>query len=134
MSTTTETTTQETRTVRKPSGLLEKRALAACQEIEREGTGSFAVVWKKSRDYGQCPSISNWHGEKVAHASGCGYDKQSAVLVDLLCWLAPRRVLKSHGAGLRSLQAELRELGWELACDYDGKTEEGYTISRIVES
>lgn len=36
--------------------------------------------WKKSRTWGNCPTVEVWMGGEYAkgHASGCGYDKESA--------------------------------------------------------
>ena len=36
--------------------------------------------WKKSRTWGPCPTVEVWMGGEYAkgHASGCGYDKESA--------------------------------------------------------
>lgn len=117
-------------TRRKPSGKMEQRAAAECARIERNGEGAFCVVWKKSRTWGNCPSISDLNGEKAAHASGCGYDKLSAVVCEFLAWLSPSGYLKTGGAGIRATIQELAGLGWELEHTYDGNSEDGFTIRR----
>lgn len=113
----------------KPKTTLEKRAAAACASIQEAGSGAIEVYWNKSRTWGNCPVIY-WCGEKAAYASGCGYDKLSSVLADFLRWLAPDTVLRSGGAGVRSVIEELAALGWELVQTYDGRDEDGFEIKR----
>lgn len=116
---------------RKPQGKMEKRAAEACEDYTRNGGGSFTVDWKKSATWGNCPRI-DYRGEKAAYASGCGYDKLSAVLVEYLGWLAPEgQRLSGSGAGVRTVQDNLRVFGWELVHDYDGNREDGFTLKKI---
>ena len=111
-------------------GKLDRVAFAACETIAAraaEGeTVHFSVRWNKSRPWGNCPAVY-WHGERAAYASGCGYEKRSAVLAEFLRFLAPNG-LAGGGAGFGSLQEELRGLGYALECSFEGQTEEGYTI------
>ena len=109
--------------------VMEKRAANACEKIKEYGSYDFQVIWKKSRTWGNCPSIY-YHGEKAAYASGCGYDKLSAVLSDFLAPLVAPERLYCHGAGLSSVQQRLDELGWTLENTYDGKSEDGFRVTR----
>ena len=114
--------------------VMEKRATAACGKIKDYGSYDFQVIWKKSCTWGWCPSIY-YRGKKAAYASGCGYDKLSAVLCDFLAPLIPEdsdfRGLGS-GAGLSTVQSRLDELGWTLEHVYDGRNEDGFRITRKV--
>lgn len=108
----------------------ERRAAEACRYFERFGGGEFAVVWKKSALYGRCPSIA-WRGEKAAYASGCGYDKLSAVLCEFLRTLVAEGALRGcSGAGLQTVQDRLAGAGWELTRTYDGTAEDGFQLRK----
>ena len=109
---------------------MEKRAFKACREIKQFGEVSFSVIWGKSNTWGLCPRIE-WQGKKAAYASGCGYDKLSAVLVDFLHHLVPE-LSGCSGAGVSSVANRLAEHGWILIHEYDGKTEDGFRIRRAV--
>jgi hypothetical protein len=113
---------------------LEKRALAFCNEIRSSG-GPYPinVEWKKSPTWGLCPSIRSG-GEKIAHASGCGYCKLSTVLAAALCFITgdpenPARL--SGGAGVPVVTQRLKELGWDLRCVASSGTFDGFTITKI---
>jgi hypothetical protein len=113
---------------------IEKRALAFCNEIRSSG-GPYPinVEWKKSSTWGLCPSIRS-RGEKIAHASGCGYCKLSAVLAEALCFITgdpenPARL--SGGAGVSVVTQRLKELGWDLQRVANGDTFDGFTITKI---
>jgi len=71
---------------------LERRAHAACDEIRRYAANGdafhFVAYWKRSAMWGLSPSIA-FYGDKAAHASGCGYDKLSAVVAEFLSPLVP---------------------------------------------
>ena len=45
---------------------------------------SVSVNWMKSRTWGYCPRVETWsnYGRFYGHASGCGYDKESAAVAD----------------------------------------------------
>lgn len=105
---------------------------------------SFGIEFRPSRTWGTVPTIE-WGGEKVASASGCGYDKESACLVDFLRFLpglnrVPYQgsttgetyveLCKASGAGVRSVIQLLAESGWTLTQVYTGKREDGFTIRR----
>jgi hypothetical protein len=115
---------------RKPAGVMEKRAAAACAEIAADGSGFIRVEWTKSRTWGRCSKI-DWRGHKAAHAGGCGYDKLSAVLADFLCWLPGVELRGYAGAGWQTIAERLKVAGWELRHDYDAKAEAGFTLRRI---
>lgn len=110
-------------------GKMEARARAACANYAQNDGGSFAVIWSRSNTWGFCPRI-DYHGEKAAHASGCGYDKLSAVVSEFLHHLAPS-VRGTGGAGIQTVQSRARVDGWELSHDYNGKQEDGFTLRRV---
>ena len=107
---------------------MERRAQEACQRIEANGSMDFAVYWARSSTWGLCPRIE-WHGKKAAHASGCGYDKLSAVLADFLHPLVPE-VGGLGGAGVGSVIRRMAAHGWKLEHVYEGSTEDGFTITK----
>lgn len=113
--------------------VMQKRAKDACGEIVRYGSMNFSVEWCKSSTWGRCPRIMH-QGEKAAHASGCGYDKLSAVLAEFLTWLVPDGLPGCSGAGVRTVQDKLKAAGWMLEHLYDGKWEDGFRISKITEA
>ena len=98
---------------------LKDRAVAFCEDVKREGCGSFYVVWRRSRDYGLCPSTIHDRYDKMAYAGGCGYCKESTVLAETLQYLGAtpeqqRAISLKAGAGVRPVQAALEEQGWLL--------------------
>lgn len=101
------------------------------------GDGPLLVVtWKKSRTWGMCPSIRNEQGGIMARASGCGYDKGSTVLANVLSHLAETpegefAIACTYGAGERSVQRELLKHGWDLRKGYDGRHEKAYSVIRV---
>lgn len=116
---------------------LESRASAMCQAIQTNGGKFyFSVIWKRSATWGSIPSI-HFRGEKVATASGCGYDKLSAVLADALRFLFDpgsedhKSVWRMSGVGESSLRDALAKRGWILTRTYNGKTEDGFTIEKV---
>lgn len=66
----------------------------------------------------------------MANASGCGYCKQSAVLDSVMRFIVPG-IRHTGGAGERATIEAAREHGWTLSCDYNGKTEEGWSVKKL---
>lgn len=110
-------------------GKLEQRAVNFCRAIERTGKGAFTVEEKPSRTWGYIPSISTHEGT-AARASGCGYDKRSAVLAQFLGSLGGR-IASTDAAGEAAVIAACREQGWELAQVGGSKRSTTYTITRL---
>ena len=122
----------------KRMGEMESRAYQACKEIKERladgGSFNFTMVWKKSRTWGHCPSIILFGG-KVAHASGCGYCKESACLADALRFMAdtPEQyndIDKTRGRGESAVIKAMKGAGYILEKTYYGDNEDGYTISK----
>ena len=109
----------------------EKRAQAFCAAAVKNGETTLNVEWRKSRDWGHCPAVINGRGEKIGYASGCGYDKLSAALVDALFFLLPDNGLRGlSGAGLSSVQRRLKEHGWTLEQTANGDTYDAFWLTR----
>jgi hypothetical protein len=134
------TTTTKTPKLTTLESRAQEYAQALVNQINSEyGTGraGFTISYKKSKTWGYCPSILNWRGEKVAYASGCGYCKTSAVMADFLRWLYPHgsdehsKIARTSAAGEPSVINALKELGWTLEQTFNGKTEDGWTLSKI---
>ena len=107
---------------------IERRAKQACAEIARDKSGDLQVLWARSRDWGFCPRIE-YRGRKVAHTSGCGYDKLSQVLADFLRFLVPE-VWACGGAGVSRVIAVMRQHGWDLTYVYNGNREDFFTLKQ----
>jgi len=112
--------------------VLESRASRFCDTLKENGGGTLNISWGKSRDYGHCPAAFDYRGEKMAYASGCGYDKLSVVMSDALAFLAPEgETLHCHGAGESAVRAKLLEWGWKLERTVNGPTFDAFTLSRV---
>lgn len=115
----------------------EKRALAYCQQLEQYDGGNVSVDWKRSACYGMNPVIE-YHGGKCCNISGCGYDKLSAALASVLCYLFPigsdafNAVASLGGSGESSVQATLLKHGWKLDKQASGKTYDCYNLTRMI--
>lgn len=109
---------------------MERRAKAACEAIAAAGHGVLEIEWRKSRDYGLCPAVI-WQGQKAAHASGCGYDKLSAVLASFLRFLDPE-AWRASGAGVRSVQDRMAAAGWTLEHTANGRAYDVFTLTRTT--
>jgi hypothetical protein len=108
----------------------ERNAIDICEAIKANGSGRFRIVWVKSKTWGHNPNVQ-YLGITVGRASGCGYDKESAALVEFLRFLAPdSNVYDASGAGFRAVVRVLDEAGWTLEKTYSGKSEDGYSITR----
>ena len=95
------------------------------------------LVWRKSRTWGLCPSLETLGGTRLAYASGCGYDKESAALAEGLRFLGATEaeVGQIHGCGgcgLGSITEKLAACGWKLEKTHNGRTEDGFTVSRTA--
>lgn len=94
-----------------------------------------ALVWRKSRTWGNCPSLETLSGERLAYASGCGYDKESAALAEGLRFLGAteEEIGQIHGCGgcgLSTLTAKMESFGWILTKVHSGRTEDDFTVTR----
>lgn len=114
----------------------EKRAKAFCESLIKFNGGNIGIEWKRSAMYGMNPVIE-YQGGKCTNVSGCGYDKESAALASVLCYLFPidsepfLRVARGQGAGLSSIVTRLEENGWKLEKTASGKTFDAYELTKI---
>jgi hypothetical protein len=95
----------------------------------KTGGASFTIFWRRSSTWGLCPAAL-FQGQRMANASGCGYCKQSAVLDSVMRFLCPD-IRHTGGAGERATIEAAKACGWMLSCDYNGKTEEGWSVKRV---
>ena len=121
----------------KPAKLttMERRAAALCAELTQCGGGTVDIDWAKSATWGLCPRVL-WRGEKAAHASGCGYCKESTVLAEALRFLgatpeARMAIRRTGGAGVSSVEDALKAQGWRLTKVASGKMYDAFTVRRI---
>lgn len=114
------------RTTVKPSTATQRRARRfLADSLTAFGTCVITVEWRKSSTWGRIAVIVNHDGEKMAQASGCGYDKLSACLADFLM-MAPQvidaaGVAGLGGTGYSNLAAELPSLS-DLTIERTGET------------
>jgi hypothetical protein len=89
------------------------------------------IVLNRSRA-GGCSILDNG-GRLVARASGCGYDKEAAVLADLLRWVGETDAERSaiwRCEGVPELTRVLRSYGWVLQSLGGPARQESYAIRR----
>jgi hypothetical protein len=116
---------------------VQKRAKAYCDLINRFGKTTINVEWKKSAMYGLNPVIKSNDG-KCTSVSGCGYDKLSQALADVLCFLMPvdsnafQVIASTGGCGVNAVESKLAEYGYKLCRTASGKTFDGFTIGRVI--
>ncbi len=114
----------------------EKRAVEFCEQIIRNKGGSVAVEWTRSRTWGSNPAIRHF-GDKCCQVSGCGYDKLSTALADVLRFLFPidtkehAAIWQTGGCGESSTVETLNQFGWQLEKVSSGKTFDAYTIKDL---
>jgi hypothetical protein len=120
-----------------------KKRLSKCEQNAknmmadalRDSCKSINVDWVKSRTWGKNPVIK-YHGEKCCSVSGCGYDKLSAALAEVCCWLFPEgskersEIHSCSGAGERTIIATLARFGWELKKLAEGDAYDCYLLTK----
>ena len=112
----------------------ERRAESFCRNLVHNGCGTVQIEWKRSRMWGHNPVISH-HGEKCCNISGCGYDKQSAALADVLRFLFPigsdayNAVHATSGCGDSSTTAKLAQHGWNMRKVASSSTFDAYELT-----
>lgn len=113
----------------------EQNALAFCDALMRNGGGTVVIEWKRSAQWGSNPQIE-YMGGRCCSVSGCGYDKESTALSEVLRFLAPReseaygKIWSCGGAGVSSVQRELSAIGWDLVQTANTKTVNVYNLTR----
>jgi len=110
---------------------MERRAKNFCDDLTRYDGGTVNVEWRKSSCYGYCPAVM-YNGEKVAYASGCGYDKISAALAEALHFLIPDGLHGCSGCGVSTVKARLAEHGWSMEQTASGDTFDAFRLTRAA--
>jgi hypothetical protein len=116
--------------------ITEKRAAASLAHLsEPSAVETFAVDWKKSATWGYTASVNTYHG-RAALASGCGYDKLSACVVEYLCEAPAPELVEAvrgcGGSGIRNVIDKARAAGWNLEHVHNGNNTDVFRISRIA--
>lgn len=97
----------------------ERRAESFCRSIIHNGGGTVQIEWKRSRMWGSNPVIS-YHGGKCCNVSGCGYDKQSTALADVLRFIFPidsapyMDLWTKGGVGESAVMDTMAKHGWKM--------------------
>jgi hypothetical protein len=113
----------------------EARARAFCGTLNQYDGGEIGIEWKKSRMWGHNPVIT-YHGGKCTNIGGCGYDKLSAALASVLCFLFPEdseafnTIAALGGCGESTVREKLLPLGWKLERTASGSSFDGYRLTR----
>jgi len=122
-------------------GKFERSAKAFCEALEGYEAGypiPFRIVWMQSRTWGGCPSVETMGGTRLAYVGGCGFDKLSAGLSQVLRFLPglseeqARAISRANSAGAPAVVNACLAAGWELCQVYSGKAEDGFTIRRAL--
>lgn len=120
--------------------LTEREAMAWCARLPEYEPGfpvPFRVIWTRSRTWGNCPSVETLGETRLAYVKGCGFDKLSAALSQVLRFLpgltpdGRQGIERANSAGLPAVAAACAAAGWELTQTYSGKNEDGFTIRRL---
>lgn len=126
----------KTATIKQPKlTTIEKRAQGFCQTLLQYDGGTINVGWKRSAMYGHTPVVMD-RGGKCTSISGCGYDKLSAALASVLCFLFPvgcsayNEIASLGGCGENSVISKLASYGWNLERTASGSTFDCYRLSK----
>lgn len=112
----------------------ERRAKRFCEQMITFEGGSVGVEWRKSRMWGSNPVIL-FNGEKCTNINGCGYDKLSAALASVLCYLFPidseeyRNIASLQGSGESTVIKQLEAQGWILEKTGCGASYDTYKLT-----
>jgi len=115
---------------------VEKRAQLYCDRIKKYSCETIKIEWKKSKTYGSNPVIF-YGDQKCTNVSGCGFDKLSTALADLLAFLVTPLSneywnIRSKGVcGVSSLENELMKYDWKLEKVANGSDFDVYHIEKI---
>ena len=112
----------------------EMRALDFCETAKRYGNANFTIEWVKSRTWGMNPTFF-WRDGNAVSVSGCGYDKLSAALAQLLSALGSTReeclsIGVLGGSGESSVIDALKAIGWTLRKVAGSRNSDSYTLTR----
>lgn len=124
---------------------MEKRAVEMCAAIKSaldpamnpNSTFSFGIEWRRSAMWRFNPVIL-WHGEKACCVTGCGFDKLSQALADVLHPLGKdederHKIAATGGCGESSVVEALARAGYALCKVADGPSYDGYLLRRLRE-
>ncbi len=115
----------------------EKRAESFCRSLIQNAGGTVQIEWKRSQMWGHNPVILH-RGEKCCNVGGCGYDKQSTALADVLRFLFPigsapyNEVWATGGCGESATMRTLAKHGWTMRKVANSSTFDGYELTLDV--
>lgn len=98
------------------------------------------VEWYQSKMWGRCPRVVYPDGTVVCRVNGCGFDKLSTILVDVLCTApflsedARDAISGKSGAGVSSLVHALSLYGWELVHIVDNASFDAFELRALGEA
>ena len=119
----------------------ENRAQKYCEVLKEyiaiNGYIVFSMTWVKNPTWGLNPVITDHHGDRCVSVSGCGYDKESSALSQLLKFLYPveseqyESIQRLDGAGAERIQKKLKEFGYELETQFTCATVHSYLLKAV---
>ncbi len=86
--------------------------------------------------YGHNPVIA-YQGGKCTNISGCGYDKLSAALASVLCFLFPvdsvayNEIASLGGCGESTVCSRMAKYGWTLHRTASGNSFDAYELTKL---
>ena len=96
---------------------------------------TFAIHWKRSKNYGNNPHIYDLDGRDFIRVSGCGYDKRSTALADYLCNLPTleendrKKIRSTGGSGEAHVFRKVLEFGFKVEGLYTDALVDVYKVT-----
>ena len=115
-------------------GKMEQRCREWCEDILQSGEASFTIEWRKSNMWGHNPVIENWKGQKMVLVNGCGFDKESQAIVDLIRYIFPpfpEDGFNYGGHGVPTVIEQCKARGWELKKVASSSSTDTYRLRRM---
>lgn len=121
------------------------KKIAAYQErlanaLEAGVPAQIHIEWYTSKMWGRCPRVVYPDGTVVCRVNGCGFDKLSTILVDVL-YKAPfmtedaqDAVAGKAASGVSSLTHVLSLHGWELVRIVDSASFDAFELRALGEA
>ena len=114
------------------AGVMENRAKLFCFELKVADHAWFTIEWRRSAQWGTNAVICNRVGEKMVLISGCGFDKESTAVAQLLTHLFDDGFSAHGGCGMNIVTRRLKEKEWILEKTHNTATTDGYYIRRAT--
>jgi hypothetical protein len=108
---------------------VDSRIMNFTNAVKKAEDVSFCIEWKDSKTWGTIPRVI-YENEKICSVSGSGFEKESALLGELLKFLCPK-AQSFGGAGFALVAKAVGEYGYELTNTYSSKRFDAYRVRKI---